>query len=467
MTKLIDASLVSGLGNVATSGNYNDLINTPEFGGGVQFPTEADAQAFASIPDTQYTVLVGNAEVGDFGTVAVYEPFPTPPILGYQDLNGIYWNLKANEILPEMAGARSASTSAATLNRIAFQKAADTGLNIKIPSKPYYYDGSVTTTFPGGGGVSGMGRGKSQIITQDTTSSNLFTVNGEGAVIFENVDYVATNLAKTSGAAIYLTSTTNANLNSRISGNTFAQFPTGINAVRALAYTISENVFSQYDIAVQIENQNHPDGGDSNITNNLFVVGLSGGNRIGILQYSSGGLKVIGNKINGGNIGYQMKARGSTSMPTQSTSILVMTGNSMEGQKFANIIMDRDPAADPSIRFYHAIITSNQINCFGSGVSSANISIGGNLNLKWGLISNNTIQLSETTGSTGIAIATLDQGSIMGNVIDASFGTGLVGVSLGSGFYGKLGPNVYGPAVAAGTPYSLTVPANVTLVGGG
>ena len=84
--------------------------------------------------------------------------------------------------------------------------------------------------------------------------------------------------------------------------------------------------FLAYTVAgVQVANTNAPDSGDSVISgcafNNPFTTGS------GVWMKSSGGLKVVGNKFLGGQ-------RGITANIEGTTSILLVSANSMENMKY-------------------------------------------------------------------------------------------------------------------------------------
>ncbi|MFS8052335.1 hypothetical protein QD357_05855 [Rhizobium sp. BR 317] len=422
--------------------------------------SRAVAQSIAFPAGTSYVRTAGDAVAGDLGA-AIYAPIASPPILGFQDLNGHYWELRENEILPEMAGAVANDNSKSAANKAAFQKAANTGLILSVPGKTYYCDPGVTFEF---GGAKGK-KGKSQIVTGDTSSANFFVVDSTDPVVFEDLYFIANNLAKLSGAAIHLNSSTSINQDSRIAGCIFAQFPICINTLNAYTYTFMDNVFSQYDIGIIVQDDISPDGGDSQIYGNRFVTLRGSPNEIGVLQYNSGGMKFFGNKVNGGKTGYLFSAKGGSAMPTQSTSILLIESNSFEGQQNNNIYVDRDGSANPSISFSHLLINGNQLNLASSTAAANNVGIGSALNLKWAIVSNNIVQLSPIAGSSGINIAAVSHASILGNVFGATgVGKG-TGVTLGANSFVTLGPNRYDQNLAG--RYSAVTPGNVEVIGNG
>jgi len=422
-------------------------------------PTKVIAQAAGYAPGISYLRTAGFNTVGDLGA-GLYTRVASPPILGFQDTNLQYWELKADEILPEQAGVVPNDNSKAAANKVALQKAFDTGLIVAPTSKTIYSDCGLVLHQ---GGIHGKGKGSTKFITGDTSSANFLTVDGNVPVELCGAFIQSVN-GKTQGAGIQLTCAGGENPYSTLRGLWITGFPTGFHGYRALAYTLDDIVITDYDIATIIENENHPDGGDSCITNSRFITSRPTGNRIGILQYNSGGLKVNNLKINGGNIGYQMSAKGSVAMPTQSTSILLMTNCSFEGQDLANIKMDRDPSANGSIRFFHVSLVNNQLNMASSILQGSNIKIGANLNLQCVNISDNLLQVGQHASSSGMDIETAIYATISNNSMFAASGTH-TGIALGAGVYGKLDSNTYGSGISP--TYSAVTPGNITLVGGG
>lgn len=434
-----------------------------KFGASLNNDFETVDLAKASDKALEKTRLVvgGHHALGDAGSSLIYEKIGSPSILGFTDLNNAYWNLKADEILPEMVDIMPGNGSLSTINKQNLAKVGQAGRTLVIPEKLYYIDKGAV--LEGGGGLVGLSRYKSQILTDISAGGAFVTGYGNEGFLFRDIYFIATEMLATSGSALKLDSPSGANQGSIIQNCIFAQFSMCIETVKALAWEATGNTFSQYNIAVLVQNEDHPDGGDSCLDKNLFVTNRASPDKIGILQYNSGGLKVSNNKINGGKYAYLMKAKGSVAMPTQSTSILILTGNSFEHQSNGAISLSRKDDADSSIRFLHAIIKGNMLNGqphSGETFTPDVVSIADNLNLRDLVFEGNTVQIS-SNGGTGLVIGVLDQGIISGNVFDTGGSNVGTGLSTGENVYATVGLNRFSNRLAAATSIMNTTNTQV------
>jgi hypothetical protein len=152
-----------------------------------------------------------------------------------------------------------------------------------------------------------------------------------------------------------------------------------ISTVSAAGLLIEKCFLEQlYGNAVTIQDVVAPDAGDSIITRCTFS-GVLGAN---IVILSSGGLRVVNNKINGGSYGILMQLD-----PAATTGVLIVSANSMEGITGPGIQLEQQAPFTGSYQI--VIISSNEIAAATSGISIAagggasnwmtDLSIGGNV----------------------------------------------------------------------------------------
>jgi len=245
---------------------------------------------------------------------------------------------------------------------------------------------------------------------------------------FEKLGFRCTVPATIGGVGIKLNSTSTQNAYSRINNCFFENCYIGIYTISALSYTISNNIFSAYQgVAVIVQNTYMVDAGDSTIFNNLFS--NSAASATAILQYSSGGLKILSNKINSGAYGYQLVLADGVS-----TSDLLMNGNSIENTTTRAISI----RTSSSNGIFNKIeITGNQI-----ALTPAPIIIDTGLTtmqFKGVVICGNSISVS-SNGSPGITINNTDLINVSGNCISGG-GTIAAGISTGAYTSGVIGVN--------------------------
>jgi len=215
----------------------------------------------------------------------------------------------------------------------------------------------------------------SSAIVATSSTGDVLSISTQSACFFQNITFT-TNPTRSSGSYISISASSGENSYSCFINCGFISGYDGIHFVKASHFRITSCQFQQQSGASTIvENQYDIDSGDSAIVSSLYSM-ASGG--IGINQYSSGGLKVIGCKFLGGlyhYIGQFVTGSGSSS----STSIFVFTGNSTESASASNIAINTT-----SNSFSGVNISGNQITVSGSigiqtvGTQLTNTYIGGN-----------------------------------------------------------------------------------------
>ena len=154
------------------------------------------------------------------------------------------------------------------------------------------------------GGILGDGIGLTTLAVNDTSANDIFVFTGQTGGRFENFTIYCNGAQKMTGALVNVTSGgVGENMYMRFHQvsfgnglNTTFYYPTGIHFTRASQWSVHACVFENFtQSGIWVENQNAADSGDSVISNCYFQhngIGPLIGS--GILQYSSGGLKVIG-----------------------------------------------------------------------------------------------------------------------------------------------------------------------------
>lgn len=296
-----------------------------------------------------------------------------------------------------------------------------------------------------GGGIVGEGRDGTVLFCTTTDSSDAIVFNSPNYSPFlKDFTLKAANTGslpvKTGGAGIKLAPTTGEIGYTRMSGVLIAFFPKCFETVSASYMRLESNEFLGYDVAgVILENVNQPDSGDSVIIGSLFnTPGTAGA---GVLQYSSGGAKIVGNKFLGGANGYSLNYRGSTD-----SGVLVITGNSFENMSAQDISFARQSGTS---NFTNIVVTGNELAVGPTGIQTDGSSF-----LSSMLIANNVINLQGAGAGWGINLATVNGFYIGGNVIKGNGGTP-VGIAIASTCSnGKVGKNTY--ATLSGTLNNLS-----------
>jgi hypothetical protein len=318
-----------------------------------------------------------------------------------------------------------------TDDTVAIQAAHNTGNLIFYPTGTYLFTSDISIT---SGGIVGEGITETILKSNDATSDNLINYVGNYATnsnvpLFSNFKIIG-NLAKTSGAALSVNPPTDETEYLYFTNVTFENVPTGIEFQRASLWKITNCNFLAYTIAgVLVRNLNVADAGDSVIIgcvfNNPFTTGS------GILQQSSGGLKVIGNKFLGGNSGYTL----SYDTTAGGTSILIIANNSIEQMASAGIVLAN---AAGSVSFLNIIIANNQF-----GVQPRGISVDAGILLTEFSVTGNVFNLAGSPGiPSAISANDLDRFLISNNLIRGNGGAS-VGVSLVNCSNGIVGLNKY------------------------
>jgi hypothetical protein len=475
-TKAIDDRRNAYLKNVSS----NVLWQKNEIHCPSQYTTmaKAIAAAQAAATTTYNLVIDGSVSITTTNTLPSNIKFVTFRPEGYLNLTGTF-NYSNQEILAgvsqhihhgagvisgeirntyvyvEWFGANGEDTVDDTT---AFQKTANMKRLIQLNKGRYYvtkfnlYEGGIV----GVGTELGVSNGNisaSTIYTTDTSTGNIITVLGNNGtynqVMFKDFSLICAEGTKPGGYGIAFVPPNPGShriYQSYVSNILIRYIPGGIDFTSVSGFTLTGSNFYFYtDTGVKVANPYAVDVGDSSITNCTFFNGNGatyGSVGQGILQHSSGGLKIVGNKFNGGKYSYFLDVQGQS-------SILLMTGNSFENTSSASILcrnaVSRDP--DNRIRFTNFVINGNQFAGNQRDIIFSEISEYHNSNY-WNNVSivGNTFYFITDTGSKrdySLELNSADHFMVAANVFSSNtFGYGAILIPSGNR-WGDIGHNHY------------------------
>lgn len=220
----------------------------------------------------------------------------------------------------------------------AMQAAHDTGKMVFYPVGVYLFS-SITIT---SGGI--WGEGKETILkTTDTSTGNVIEyggidptgllINTNGGLFKDFTLTAATAAQKSAGAGIAViqnfASPPNAeNYLTICDGLYVRNIPTGLSFELASFFSVTNCYFAFCSIAgiyTDMDSVTFQDNGDNHIIGNYFFTNAATSPSGRGIWYRSGGARIIGNKVNGGQIGIDIN-------PLRGTSIAIVEGNSVENQ---------------------------------------------------------------------------------------------------------------------------------------
>lgn len=221
-------------------------------------------------------------------------------------------NLKLAEIISVLDF--GADPTGATDSTAAMQAAHNTGKTIFYPAGTYKFTSITMST----GGIVGAGVPDTILAPYSSATSTAITCSTT-----TNVQYGPTfmnflmqpTITKTAGAMIAISASGSGNYAGTQIENVvmFQSIFNGITIDLDANWFVTNCTFANISNAcITIQNSNNPDSGGGSITNSVFKNGGTGGNMIGILQYSAGGQITQGNSFLGMNYHYKIAFNATT-----------------------------------------------------------------------------------------------------------------------------------------------------------
>lgn len=233
------------------------------------------------------------------------------------------------------------------------------GLELFLPQGTYKY---TALTVAGGLTMRGCGKYKT-FLRCSTLDGTHISIDTAAACCFTGITFAHT-ATPTGGQAMKVTATPDGvNQNTIIRDCSFDGLVDCVRFERAMTWTIDNCTFSQYTgEAVHVQNDHNGDGGDHTILNSVFA-GSGAVNSVAVYQVSSGGLRLINNKIVAGAYGYLMNLAHGVQ-----TGDLLITGNSIENLAVSGIQLNRITGGTQDMNFSNVTIVANQFLGTATGV---------------------------------------------------------------------------------------------------
>lgn len=313
----------------------------------------------------------------------------------------------------------------------AMQAAHNTGRPVYYPAGTYLFTSGLTIQ---NGGIVGDGMTQTRLKSNDTSGADLITYTGNYSAdsnvpTFKDFSLVGT-FSKTSGTGLAFNPATDETEYAHFSNVTFGALPIGLAIERGSLWKIIGCNFLSCAVAgIRVRNLHVSDAGDSVVMGSVFNNPFSTG--AGVLQQSSGGLKLVGNKFLGGGSAYKLNYDSSNG----GTSVLVISDNSIEQMAEAGLVFENAAGSAP---FSNVIIANNEF-----GVQPRAISVASSITLTEVAITGNIFNLNGGPGTPfGVAANNLNRFLIGDNIFRGNGGAS-VGISLVNCTNGKIGVNTY------------------------
>jgi Right handed beta helix region len=273
------------------------------------------------------------------------------------------------------------------------------------------------------------------ILASTLTNQGILQINTDFPVALENLHISHTGAPKTAGYGIDVTAPgLGANGHSRFRNLIIAYQALGMHFRNSAGWTLRDSyIVNNSGVGIQIEGENEPDAGDSTIDGCIFDTDSNGVDVSAIRLLSSAGLRLINNKFLNHYYAFALDIQ-------DSTSILLVQGNSFEHQRGVSISLSRTSG---TALFSHVNITGNQFTgTYGPNIAINTAAVGSvviNGNLLSGAGAWNMINLN--AGSDIVMMGNLFQGNgvARGIYIDTS----VIRAVIGPNHFVACSPNNY------------------------
>ena len=304
--------------------------------------------------------------------------------------------------------------------------------------RPVFYSaGSYRFTTLAGmvaGGILGEGKTATILHSTDTTAANLITYTGalgsySNISTFRSFTLQGQYPTKAAGAGIAFVPVAGESSYMHFSDVGFVACPIGIDFVKASLWKVVNCDFLSCGVAgIQVQNTNVTDSGDSLITGCVFNdPGTTGS---AILHKSSGGLKVIGNKMLGGGYGYQLAYDSAIGL----TGLLILANNSIEDMALGGVYLGRATGVQ---QWRGAMVWDNQF-----GGILANIATDANAFIVDSSFCGNKIIAKGGGTAYGIRLRNVTNVFVAGNLIRGTGGVS-TGIEVADSTYVRVGKNYF------------------------
>jgi hypothetical protein len=301
------------------------------------------------------------------------------------------------------------------------------------------------------------------IVVLDTGTTNGFHIQTDEPVVMTDLTIASRSHSngQTAGYAILVegASSTTSNTRTTIERVTIRHPWIGVQLKAAVQLSIRDCFIQEaHSVGVQVANDDNADLGDNHIEGTTIAGSVSGS--IGVLHLSGGGLRILNSKIQGHDVGYRLLLTPNAQGSTIRTSILQITGSSLEDSTYRNIQLFRGSAVSSTSLFNLVTITGNQFAFYNQEATAVNIEVADLATVKsasWlnGLtITGNVFQ--GNTGAASIAIHQAKSVHIASNVF-MNWSTGIYlntagtvpqDVNIGGNTYSSVTTHISGSGVA-------------------
>jgi hypothetical protein len=228
------------------------------------------------------------------------------------------------------------------------------------------------------GAGSGAGNSGGTVIRNTSTTGDVFTVSCDGGVIFENfaIDATVTKVANTAGIRIQGSSGAGTiNRRSKITNVNIFNMYDGVVWNSASDIVMQGCIINDYtNIGIYSKQDGGTDSGQS-LINGCLIWDQNVGTSQACIRYDKGGdLKIVGNKLLGGEYGFRMV------LDDGPTGTLLFSANSFEQQ---SIYCARFEQGVTGKEFANVVIVGNQFSVLGPIDAQGAISITAGISANW------------------------------------------------------------------------------------